>query len=98
MSKKPLIGVTRCSKLEDYVSSVEQAGGDVRVLEFDEDPAAVVNQIDGLLLTGGGDVDPSLYGEPRHPTVHDAEEGRDRFEIEVAQRAMKTDLPMLAIC
>lgn len=98
MSIKPIIGVTRCSKLEDYLSSVEQAGGDVRVLEFNENPAAVVNQIDGLLLTGGGDVDPALYGEDRHPTVHDAEQGRDAFEIELAQRAMKSDLPMLAIC
>jgi putative glutamine amidotransferase len=98
MSIKPIIGVTRCSKLEDYLSSVAQAGGEVRVLEFDENPAHVINQIDGLLLTGGGDVDPALYGERRHSTVHDAEEGRDRFEIDLAQRAMKSDLPTLAIC
>ena len=95
---KPLIGITRCSKLEDYITSVERAGGDVRVLEFDEDPADVVMQIDGLLLTGGGDVDPALYGEARHPTVQDAEPGRDRFEIDLAKRAIQTDLPMLAIC
>jgi putative glutamine amidotransferase len=98
MSNRPLIGITRCSKLEDYVASVEQSGGGVRVLEFDEDPDAVLEQIDGLLLTGGGDVDPALYGEPRHPTVHDAEPGRDRFEIELAQRALGADVPMLAIC
>jgi len=98
MSNKPVVGITRCSKLEDYVASVEQAGGDVRVLEFDESPREVLEQIDGLLLTGGGDVDPALYGEARHPTVHDAEPGRDTFEIDLAQRAMDADVPMLAIC
>ena len=40
-----------------------------------------VAQIDGLVLTGGGDVDPVLYGADRHPSVHDAEPGRDEFEI-----------------
>jgi putative glutamine amidotransferase len=98
MSNRPLIGITRCSKLEDYVASVEQSGGDVRVLEVDEDPHAVLEQIDGLLLTGGGDVDPALYGETRHPTVHDAEPGRDGFEIDLAKRAMDADVPVLAIC
>jgi putative glutamine amidotransferase len=98
MSIKPVIGITRCSKLGDYVASVEQSGGDVRVLEFDEHPLEVLEQIDGLLLTGGGDVDPALYGETRHPTVHDAEPGRDTFEIDLARRAMDADVPMLAIC
>src|SRR5688572_2121196 len=98
MSNRPMIGITRCSKLEDYVSSVEQSGGDVRVLEFDENPGEVLEQIDGLLLTGGGDVDPALYGEARHPTVHDAEPGRDAFEIALARRALDADVPMLAIC
>lgn len=98
MSQRPLIGVTRCSKLADYVASVEQAGGDVRVLEFDENPREVVEQVDGLLLTGGGDVDPALYGERREPTVQGAESGRDEFEVAVAKGAMAADLPTLAIC
>ena len=98
MSNRPVIGITRCSKLEDYIASVEQSGGDVRVLEFDENPPEVLQQIDGLLLTGGGDVDPALYGETRHPTVHDAEPGRDAFEIDLAQGALDADVPMLAIC
>ncbi len=98
MRQKPLIGITRCSKLSDYLSSVEQAGGDARVLEFDEDPARVLEGIDGLVLTGGGDIDPAIYGERRHPSVADAEPGRDAFEIELARRALNADLPTLAIC
>lgn len=98
MRQRPIIGITRCSKLADYVSSVEQAGGDARVLDLDEDPGRVVEGIDGLLLTGGGDVDPAIYGERRHPSVEDAEPGRDAFEIELARRALNVDLPTLAIC
>jgi gamma-glutamyl-gamma-aminobutyrate hydrolase PuuD len=98
MGDRPRIGITRCSKLPDYVASVEQAGGEVRVLDFDESPDEVVRQIDGLVLTGGGDVDPALYGEPRHASVQDAEPGRDRFEIDLTRRAVAADLPILAIC
>lgn len=95
---KPIIGVTRCSKLDDYLASIEQSGGQPRVLEVTDSPRKVVGEIDGLLLTGGGDVDPVLYGEERHPSVEDAEPGRDEFEIDVARRAMDANLPMLAIC
>jgi putative glutamine amidotransferase len=54
--------------------------------------------LDGVLLTGGGDVDPVLYGEDRHPTISDAEPGRDEFEIDLARRAMDANIPLLAIC
>lgn len=95
---KPIIGVSRCSKLGDYVSAVEQAGGDVRVLEFDHEPADVVRGLHGLVLTGGGDVDPLTYGESPHPSVGEAEPGRDAFELELARQAMASDVPLLAIC
>jgi putative glutamine amidotransferase len=95
---KPVIGVTRCSRLDDYLASVEQAGGRARVLEISESPPKVLREVDGLLLTGGGDIDPVLYGEDRHPLVDDAEPGRDEFEIDLARRAMAADIPVLAIC
>jgi putative glutamine amidotransferase len=98
MSKPVVIGVTRCSKLEDYVASVEQAGAHVRVLEVSESPRQILPEVDGVLLTGGGDVDPVFYGEERHPTIHDAEPGRDEFEIDLARRAIDGDVPVLAIC
>jgi putative glutamine amidotransferase len=98
VAMKPVIGVTRCSSLDDYVASVEQAGGRVRVLEVSESPKKVIGEIHGVLLTGGGDVDPAFYGEDRDPSIQDAEPGRDEFEIDLARRAIEADLPVLAIC
>jgi putative glutamine amidotransferase len=94
---KPVIGVTRCSRIDDYIASVAQAGGDPLVLETSDDPAAALDRIDGLLLTGGADVDPALYGDTPHPTTEvDAE--RDRLEVPLSQGALARDLPVLAIC
>ena len=73
MDNVPVIGVTRCSRLDDYVASIERSGAKPRVLEVSESPRAVLQTIDGILLTGGGDVDPALYGETRHESVEDAE-------------------------
>ncbi len=70
----------------------------MRVLKLDDQPETVTREVHGLLLTGGADLDPVLYGEPRHPSVEDAERGRDAFELELARRAMAADLPTLAIC
>ena len=95
---KPTIGITNCSRVDDYVASVERAGGRARVVEVSESPRGLIGKLDGLLLTGGGDIDPVLYGEERHPATYDAEPGRDEFEIDLARRAMDADLPTLAIC
>ena len=51
----PVIGVTRCSRLDDYVASVEQSGARARVLEVSESPRALIDTLDGVLLTGGRD-------------------------------------------
>lgn len=96
--RQPTIGVTRCSRLDDYVASIEQTGAVARLLETDEPPGALLGEIDGLLLTGGADVDPALYGEVRHPSTEDAEPGRDAHEIDLVRRALAADLPVLAIC
>ena len=81
--RRPVIGVTRCSRMDDYVASVEQSGAIARVLDVGLSPRALVGELDGILLTGGGDIDPVLYGEDRHPTVYDAEPGRDEFELDL---------------
>jgi putative glutamine amidotransferase len=71
----------------------------VRVLDLQTDrPADVVRDAAGVLLPGGGDVDPARYGEARHRTYDAAETGRDEFEIELVQRALDADLPIFAIC
>lgn len=95
----PLIAIAPCRTRPDYEESIRRAGGDPQVLDRPADsPADVVRRFDAVLLTGGGDVHPSLYGEPTHPSFSAAEEGRDEYEMELVQRAMEADLPVLAIC
>ena len=94
----PLIGISHCRKLEDYRQSVLHVGGDVRVLETTPDIDASIKGLDGLLLTGGGDVDPLLYGDTPHSSFSPAEAGRDRFEIELVKLARAQQVPVLAIC
>jgi len=96
-SSKPRIGVTDCSKIDDYLQSVRRAGAEPVVLSNEDDPATVLDQVDGVLMTGGLDVDPALFGEPPHPTTNVAPD-RDRFEIPLAQEAVRRDVPLLAIC
>jgi len=94
---KPRIGITPCSRVDDYVESVKRAGGHPVVLKNSDDASAAVQQIDGLLLTGGLDVDPALYGESAHATTETAPD-RDRFEIPLSKAAIEMDLPLFAIC
>jgi putative glutamine amidotransferase len=95
----PVIAVAPCSSLHDYQESVRRAGAEVHVLDLSRDtPAEVIGTYDGILLTGGHDVLPSLYGEAADPTFEAAEEGRDDFELELARRALEADVPLLAIC
>jgi putative glutamine amidotransferase len=95
----PVIAIPACPKLHDYEESIRRAGGEVRLLDRDVDkPADVIASVDGLLLPGGGDVLPSIYGQPAHKTFSAAEPGRDDYELELARRAWDADLPVLAIC
>ena len=95
----PVIALPPYRKLQDYVDVIRLLGGEPRLLDLRRDtPAEVVAAVDGVILPGGGDVDPSRYGEPRHPTFDPPEEGRDPFELELAVRADAVDLPLLAIC
>jgi gamma-glutamyl-gamma-aminobutyrate hydrolase PuuD len=94
-----IIAIPLCDKLRDYEDSIRRAGADVRVLDRTVDrPEDVIRSVDGLLLAGGGDVLPSIYGEAAHPTYSAAEPGRDDYELELARRAVEADLPLLAIC
>jgi putative glutamine amidotransferase len=94
----PLIGITACRKLEDYRQAILHVGGEVRIL----DPSMTVKDalagVDGLMLTGGDDVSPARYGEPAHPTLVEAEPGRDEFELALIKDARARNLPILAIC
>jgi putative glutamine amidotransferase len=94
----PVIAVSPCRTMTDYLESVRRAGGEPEELALDCALDQVVARVDGVVLTGGGDVDPALYGETPHATYDAAEPGRDAFEIALVRAAYAADLPMLAIC
>jgi putative glutamine amidotransferase len=83
--------------VDDYVESVRQAGGDPVVLRNSDDPDEVLRRVDGVLLTGGLDVDPALYNQPKHETTTPAPE-RDAFEVPLSRAALAGDVPVFAIC
>ena len=95
----PVIAIAPCSKQHDYEEAIRRAGGDVRILDYETDqPASVVSEVDGILLPGGDDVQPSLYGAQPHATFEAAEPGRDQYEIDLARQADEANVPLLAIC
>ena len=59
--------------------------------------AVHVERLDGLILAGGGDLDPGLYGEPPHEHTGPPQPHRDRFELTLLRAAIETDLPFLGI-
>ena len=91
-----IIGITPCRLLPDYVESVRRAGGEPCVLQLNAAPS--LKELDGVLLTGGGDIDPAIYKEPRHPKTNDPDQARDSFELELARLALEDGLPILGVC
>lgn len=86
---------------EPYVASLARAG--VRALLAPPvpglDPEEALAPFDGLLLAGGGDVEPARYaGGPPHPTVYDVDRVRDEAELGLVRAALGLGLPVLAIC
>ncbi|MGH2874910.1 MAG: gamma-glutamyl-gamma-aminobutyrate hydrolase family protein [Solirubrobacteraceae bacterium] len=85
-----------------YVSAVRRAGGLALLLAPDpqvtDDPDELIDRIDGLILSGGADVDPGSYGAERDPQTNRTDPERDAFEIALARRAIELDMPVLGIC
>ena len=95
-TRPPVIGIA--FPRPDYVASLEQSGARVRVLDPATDPLpGALDHCDGVLLTGGVDVDPHVYGESAHPTV-ETDATRDDYELPLAKLAIARDMPLLAIC
>jgi putative glutamine amidotransferase len=94
----------RYSVHRGYVDAIAAAGGlplvlpAVAVSGAHERVLDVVTQADGLLLTGGGDVDPASYGEPVAPEVYDLDPGRDALEIDAYRAARTLGVRVLGIC
>lgn len=84
----------------EYVQGVHRAGGIPLLLP----PVAVdsvsrlLEMIQGLVLIGGGDIDPARYGAAPHASIYSVDPARDAFECEMAVQAMRRRMPMLAIC
>lgn len=110
----PLIGVTtyleraqqgvwdvRAAFLpEQYLTGVTDAGG-IALLLPPQDPGsaeAAIAGMDGLILSGGADVAPELYGEERHPLTDPARVDRDAWELALFRAAERRRIPVLAIC
>jgi putative glutamine amidotransferase len=84
-----------------YVAAVQHAGAVPLLLPPQLDDAArgaLLERLDGVLLTGGGDIDPARFDEPAHPTVSDVSLARDALEIALVEHAIDRDLPILAVC
>ncbi len=106
--KRPIVGVTLGdgkqagvqSLRADYLRSLEQAGAVPVALPAlaAEDAALVLERVDGLLLSGGDDVDPALYGQPPHAKLRAVDRRRDDFELALVREAWRRDQPILAIC
>ncbi len=94
----PRIGLSPCRTMTDYVQSVQKAGGDAVELPLTGSLPEMLRGLDAVLLTGGGDVDPRLYGEAAHGTYERAEPGRDLFEIELVRGAAAASMPIFGIC
>jgi putative glutamine amidotransferase len=83
-------------KAEAYAEALRRAGVEP-VLISPEAPRALVG-LDGLVISGGSDIDPARYGEAPHATTNDVDRERDAMEAALIDQAFETDLPLLAIC
>ena len=85
----------------DYVAAVSGAGALPLPLTYTNEPGVIddiLGSIDGLVLSGGGDLDPALYGETRLELSHTPDPARDEFELMLCRAALNAGMPILAIC
>jgi putative glutamine amidotransferase len=85
-----------------YAHAVQRAGACALLMPPDPraqtEPDTFLDRIDGLILAGGSDVDPSSYGAEPHPETRGTWPERDAYELALARRALERELPVLGIC
>jgi putative glutamine amidotransferase len=84
-----------------YVWAVERAGGVPIILPVTTEAEVIsryLGVVDGLLLSGGADLDPATYGEAPHPKLGEVETDRDATELPLIRQAVAADVPIFAIC
>lgn len=93
------LGVRTYSVAADYTQAIERAGGIPMILPLHVDAIqAVLNVLDGVVFSGGGDIEPSLFNQDKHETTAGIDDERDTYEIALMKGAFDRDLPILAIC
>jgi len=111
-SMRPIIGITCGTSGSDgnlsensiggsYISAIENSGGTPMVIPITHNEACLedsIGLIDGLLLSGGVDIDPSYFGEEAEPGLGRVDADRDRVELYLTKKALGKDLPILGIC
>ena len=111
---RPLIGITAYAEPEvrwgvwktpaaliplAYVHAIEGAGGrPLLVPPSEEGIEETLDALDGLLFSGGSDLDPALYGQDAHAETNGIRPERDRGELALLTAALERDLPVLAVC
>ena len=107
--KKPVIGLTPSHHLDNndlsmrptYLRAVSQAGALPLVLPLEiseEDCRQLIETVDGVLLTGGDDIHPFLYGQETHQKCGEISQSRDSLELTLFSMAMEAGKPILGIC
>jgi putative glutamine amidotransferase len=105
--RRPIIGITTYGRDEDnrfrlpcvYVDAVRRAGGVAVLIPPGQDPAEeIFSVVDGVILAGGGDIDPALYGGRKHETIYSVDVERDKSELELARQLASSSVPTLGIC
>ena len=83
----------------EYVRAVERAGGRALLVPPSEDGVEeTLGALDGLVFSGGSDLDPELYDQEPHEETFGIHEERDRAELALLEAALQRDMPVLAIC
>ena len=108
----PIIGITSYRQDDDkglpvlslgeaYVKAISQVGGLPVLIPLgilQSEIKALITHLDGILLSGGGDVAPALFGAEDHPEVISVDPDRDRVEIQLVQMGIEKGLPFLGVC
>ncbi len=94
------LSVQAKAKLENYIQAIKKSGGLPFLISAHEDiqPHELLSKMDGLLLTGGGDIPAHFWGEKDVKDPTPSEENRARFELPLIQKAHKKDIPIFGIC
>src|SRR5207237_5328649 len=83
----------------DYVRAIEPAAArPLLVPPSEEGVEETLDALDGILFSGGADLDPEAYGAEAHPETNDVRPERDRAEMALLEAALARDMPVLAVC